>query len=179
MLAAPLAMALSSCGGVHREAASADAKASDGKPQVVDEWKTETWEERHDVMTFAVLPNMGRLFQRFRGEPYPTMTCATCHGKDGESVDFKMPRGLPPLDPKHMPDPDSTDPKEARITKFMIEEVTPQMADLMGKPRMDPKTHRGFSCFGCHARLSSSSSSSAFSSTTAEQAKEATKGALR
>ena len=144
------------CGARQHAATTApDARGTEAAPPT-DDWKSATWEERHDVMTFTVLPNMARLFQRFRGEPWPTMTCATCHGRDGEDVAFKMPRGLPPLDPKHMPDPDSPDPKEARITKFMIEEVTPTMADLMGRPRMDPKTHRGFSCFACHARLKSS-----------------------
>jgi hypothetical protein len=112
-------------------------------------------------MTFAVLPNMARTFQRFKGSADPDMTCATCHGADAEQVNYAMPHGLPALDPARMPDPHGSDPKEARMVRFMIEEVTPAMADLVGVPlgegarrsdRIDgnatPK--RGFSCFNCH-----------------------------
>ena len=102
-----------------------------------------TWEDRHDVMTFAVLPNMARAFQRFDGSTDPDMTCATCHGPDAELVHYAMPHGLPALDPKRLPDPKGPDPRQARMAKFMIEEVTPAMADLLGAPR-------GFSCFNCH-----------------------------
>ena len=120
-----------------------------------DSWRTLSWEDRHDVMTFAVLPNMARTFQRFRGSADPDMTCATCHGADAELVAYAMPHGLPALDPAHLPDPDAQDAKQARMAKFMIEEVTPAMADLLGVPApapaergRDPK--RGLSCFTCH-----------------------------
>jgi hypothetical protein len=113
-------------------------------------WNTLTWEERHDVMTFAVLPNMARTFQRFEGTAAPEMTCATCHGVDAEAAGYSMPRSLPPLDPARMPNSGASDPKEARMAKFMTDEVTPAMADLLGLPRYDPQTKRGFSCFSCH-----------------------------
>jgi len=101
-------------------------------------------------MTFAVLPNMARLFQGFDRTPSPEMACTTCHGADAERVAYAMPHGLPALDPARMPDPRSDDPNEARMTKFMTDEVTPAMADLLGVPRFDPTTGRGFSCFSCH-----------------------------
>ena len=122
-----------------------------------ESWSAMTWEDRHDVMTFAVLPNMARTFQRYRGSPDPDMTCATCHGADAEAVHYAMPHGLPALDPARMPDPNGPDPREARMAKFMIEEVTPAMAELVGVPldragragrTADPT--RGFSCFNCH-----------------------------
>jgi hypothetical protein len=113
-------------------------------------WKARTWEEHHDVMTFAVLPTMSRTFQRFAGTVDPEMTCRTCHGPDAEVARYAMPRGLPALDPNRMPDPNARDAHEARMAKFMIEEVTPTMADLLGVPRYDPKTKVGFSCFACH-----------------------------
>jgi hypothetical protein len=112
-----------------------------------------SWEDRHDAMTFAVLPNMARLFQGFYHSPDPDMTCRTCHGAAAERVRYKMPNGLPPLDPAHLPSEDSPDPKEARVARFMIEEVTPQMADLLGVPVYDPATRTGFSCFRCHPSL--------------------------
>jgi hypothetical protein len=101
-------------------------------------------------MTFAVLPNMARLFQRFAGSAYPNMTCRTCHGADAEAVHYAMPHGLPALDPGHVPDAHDPDPRRARIAKFMIEEVTPQMADLIDVPPYDPRTRQGFHCFRCH-----------------------------
>lgn len=100
-------------------------------------------------MTFLVHPNMARLFQRFEGKPYPDLTCRSCHGTDAEQVAYRMPHGLPPLDPAHLPSPEGTSP-EARLAKFMIEQVTPEMADLLGVSLYDPRTGRGFGCFGCH-----------------------------
>jgi hypothetical protein len=86
-----------------------------------DGWSAMSWEDRHDTMTFAVLPNMARTFQRFAGSAAPDMTCATCHGTDAELVQYAMPHGLPALDPAHLPDRNATDPKEARIAKFLFD----------------------------------------------------------
>ena len=116
----------------------------------VNGWAAMSWEDRHDTMTFAVLPNMARLFQGFYHSPYPDMTCRTCHGVDAERVRYKMPHGLPALDPAHLPTSDSSDPAQARVAKFMTEEVTPQMADLLGVPVSGPTSRAGFSCFHCH-----------------------------
>jgi hypothetical protein len=105
-----------------------------------DEWHPLTWEERHDAMTFRVLPNMARLFQRFQQKAVPDMTCRTCHGPDAEQAAYAMPHGLPVLDPDHMPDPHD------RVVRFMTDEVSPTMADLVGIDRGH------FSCFDCHPR---------------------------
>lgn len=88
-------------------------------------------------MTFAVLPNMARAFQRFRGTESPEMTCRTCHGEDAEQVAYKMPHGLPALDRARLPQPG-----DSPIAKFMIEEVTPQMKELLGGKEV--------TCFTCH-----------------------------
>jgi hypothetical protein len=113
-----------------------------------DSWSESSWEERHDQMTWLVHPDMAKLFQRFEKTPYPELTCRTCHGADAEQVQYKMPNGLPALDPLHMPDPNSG--PDAEITKFMYDEVTPRMADLLGVDLRDPRTGRGFGCFSCH-----------------------------
>lgn len=147
------ALSIVCCGGRSGTRAGAGAGAGTApRPDSVasaDRWSSLSWEERHDRMTWLVHPNMAKLFQRFEGTPYPTLTCRTCHGPDAEQVQYKMPHGLPALDPAHLPDPTAGGP-DARIAKFMIEEVTPQMADLLGAPRRDPRTGRGFDCFGCH-----------------------------
>ena len=65
-------------------------------------------------------------------------------GADAERVGYAMPRGLPPLDPKRMPDPKARDTKEAKMATFMTEEVTPAMADLLGMPRLEAGNTQGF-----------------------------------
>lgn len=126
------------------------ARAPEPAP-TAEAWRTMSWEDRHDVMTFAVLPNMARLFQRFQRSPDPDMTCATCHGADAELVHYAMPHGLPALDPARMPDPNGPDPREARMAKFMFDEVTPAMADLLGvRAASNGNPGHGLSCFNCH-----------------------------
>jgi hypothetical protein len=114
-----------------------------------DSWAGSSWEDRHDTMTFVVQPSMAKLFAAFEQTPDPDLTCRTCHGANAEAVAYKMPNGLSPLNPAHMPDPGVQDPK-ARMVKFMIEEVTPRMAALLEVEPYDPKTKRGFWCFNCH-----------------------------
>jgi hypothetical protein len=95
-------------------------------------------------MTWLVLPNLARKFQAFAGTPYPELACVTCHGADAERVMYKMPNGLPALDALHLPNSASDDPGQARVARFMIDEVTPTTARLLGKPDV--------SCFSCHPR---------------------------
>lgn len=148
MLAVSSAALLAAC-AARAPAAPASSSAARG-PVDDEEWRTSTWEERHDVMTWSVLPAMARTFQRFRGTAAPDLTCRSCHGEDAERALYRMPASLPPLDPAHMPDPNARDPREARMAKFMSDEVTPQMAAILGVPIFDPATGRGFSCFSCH-----------------------------
>jgi hypothetical protein len=81
---------------------------------------------------------MARLFQQHDRTPAPTLMCRSCHGEDAEQVAYAMPHGLPALDPRRMPDP-----RDERV-RFMTDEVTPRMADMLGIDRPD------FTCFGCH-----------------------------
>ena len=103
-----------------------------------DEWARASWDDRHDTMEFVVHPNMARLFQAHAKQPDPDMTCRTCHGADAEAVNYAMPHGLPALDPAHMPNDETA--------KFMAEEVTPKMIELLGT------TPQHFGCFNCHPR---------------------------
>jgi hypothetical protein len=114
-----------------------------------ESWAAASWEDRHDTMEFVVHPTMARLFQAHDRKPAPDMTCRTCHGADAEAVQYKMPHGLPALDPAHLPDPAGADAR-AKTAKFMIEEVTPKMIELLDVAPYDPKTKRGFGCFNCH-----------------------------
>lgn len=106
------------------------------------EWGRKSWEERHDVMTWLVLPTMARKFQAFAGTEYPELSCFSCHGADAELRRYEMPHGLPALDPAHLPDPHSKDAREARYAAFMTDEVTPAMQELLEMPEL--------SCMTCH-----------------------------
>jgi len=114
-----------------------------------DSWGALTWEGRHDSMTWVVLPSMARLFQQIQGTEYPEMSCRTCHGSDAEAVAYRMPHGLPPLDPNRMPDPLERSPR-GHMAKVMADEVMPLMVQLLEVPAYDPATKKGFGCFGCH-----------------------------
>jgi cytochrome c553 len=139
-------VAISGCAPRERTPIAPPVKS--GVPSVKpadDEWKATSWEERHDVMTWRVLPHFGRAFQTFEHAASPSLACTSCHGKDAEAVGYKMPNGLPALDPAHLPDP-----KTNATARFMFEVVTPDMAEILGRPVFDPATKQGFSCFGCH-----------------------------
>jgi hypothetical protein len=136
-----LALLAAACAG---GPAPVPPKLAAAAPRADDEWTAMSWEDRHDTMTWLVLPAMGRLLQAHDEKRWPDLTCRTCHGADAEEVHYKMPHGLPPLDPAHMPDPKSPVAKEARTAKFMAEEVVPRMREMLGAPQL--------SCFTCHPR---------------------------
>ena len=116
---------------------------------VVDEWSQLTWEERHDRMTWLVLPNMARLFQRLGGTEHPTLTCETCHGVAAEAAGYRMPRALPL--PKAEAAPGTLNSRaHGQDGEGGVDEVTVTMARLLGKQPYDPATKEGFGCLGCH-----------------------------
>lgn len=116
-------------------------------------WDKLSFTEKHAVMTFTVMPNVGRLVQKYEKTEWPAATCERCHGSDGEAKGYKLPNSLAPLDPAHLPDPHSKDPDEAQIATFMFDEVVPQMTALLDAKPYDPKTGEGFYCFNCHAKV--------------------------
>jgi cytochrome c553 len=130
-------------GAVLAACASAPATKRD-VVRTQDGWSSLSWEQRHEQMTFVVLPNLAKLFQRFEGTADATLTCRTCHGQDADAVEFSMPRGLPALDPAHLPDRHSTNAREARIAAFMIDEVVPAFARTIEVPA------ERVTCFSCH-----------------------------
>ena len=93
-------------------------------------------------MTWVLLPNLGRRFREFEQKPVADLSCFTCHGEDAERVDYKMPRGLPPLDPEHLPSRSSSNAQLARTVTFMEDEVVPLTRKMLGKPDV--------TCSTCH-----------------------------
>lgn len=107
-------------------------------------------EEKGDFMEHVVMPAMKPLFQQFDAEEYSHFSCATCHGRDAREVNFRMPNGVEPLDPAHMP---SEDGESGRAMHFMAEQVKPRMAELLHQTQWSPTNPQGFGCFNCHAMV--------------------------
>ena len=98
-----------------------------------DEWAPRSWEERHDLMTWSLLPVMMPVMERTFATADPELNCRTCHGANAEAVAYAMPNGLPPLDPQHMP--------TGKVADAMRREVTPLLSEILGKTE---------TCFSCH-----------------------------
>lgn len=103
-------------------------------------------------MLEVVLPKMKKTFVAFDAK-FETMDCNTCHGNGGTDGTFAMPS------PKIAPLPATEeafyeyikDPEKARWSRFMADEVWPQMADLLQVAVFDhEKNPTGFSCSNCH-----------------------------
>lgn len=102
-------------------------------------------------MKNVVMPRMGELFRSANAQRYADMNCGTCHGSGARSGNFRMPSpDLPKLDPT---DGFAAHQHEApEVTRFMMEQVVPRMAELLGEAPYDPAKGAGFGCFDCHEK---------------------------
>jgi hypothetical protein len=107
--------------------------------------------ERVAFMKNVVMPRMSELFRSFDQQRYGEVNCATCHGSGARQGNFHMPSAdLPRLDPA---DRFAAHVAEApEVTRFMMEQVVPQMAELLGEHAYDPQKGEGFGCFDCHEK---------------------------
>ena len=105
-------------------------------------------EQRMDWMAVAVFPKMRLLFQEQDSEKYADFSCQTCHGREMERVDFRMPNDLFALDAEdtvaHAKEYDE------RTTDFMLGAVVPEMAKLLDVEAFTLENQQGFGCAGCH-----------------------------
>ena len=131
-LAVSCGAARAPAGATHAQATAAASAHGPAAPGT-DEWAALSWEERHDVMTWSLLPAMMPVMQRTFATKDPELTCRTCHGANAEAVAYKMPNGLPPLDPAHLP--------TSKIADAMRRDVTPLLSEILGKAE---------TCFSCH-----------------------------
>jgi hypothetical protein len=118
-------------------------------------WKDMNGGQRYVYMATVVAPRMKEIFQRFDPVRFERFDCTTCHGNQPEAVAFKMPvAAVHPL-------PATEAAFEAKLaaepswpawTTFMLEEVEPPMAEMLGQPLWNPATPEapGFSCQACH-----------------------------
>lgn len=109
------------------------------------------FEQRHAYMSEVVLPQMRDTFVAFDAR-FATMTCATCHGSGASDGTYAMPNpDLPRLPPTEEAFLEYVkDPEHARWSQFMLDDVWPQMGELLDMPMFDEQTPDGFSCHGCH-----------------------------
>jgi len=112
-------------------------------------WDEQNANERLTYMTEVVLPTMQELFRREDPVRYADFDCDSCHGPDPIGSRFQMPVALYPLT---LDDPiGSGDARDPDATTFMLIEVLPAMADLLGRPRLDEETApEGVGCHACH-----------------------------
>jgi hypothetical protein len=102
-------------------------------------------------MTRYVAPAMADLFAAYDGERYAGFGCATCHGPDASARHYEMPNpSLPVLYPTGTVGQMQTVDRYPDGVRFMYNQVTPAMRQLLGAPEFDEATHAGFTCFACH-----------------------------
>lgn len=125
------------------ESSTGGSAEEPGAPNVP--WAAKDRKQRTEFMGLYVFPRMKDAFQGHDAKAFAEFRCQTCHGDDFErsEVDFKMPNDLYPLPAA---DP-VTAAKEydAEVTAFMVEQVVPQMAELLGK-----EPGKEFGCLNCH-----------------------------
>lgn len=138
-------VALGACGGSGKGAADA---SSSYEPQSTTPWKDKSREQRMDWMGIAVFPKMRKLFLEQDSEKYQDFACQTCHGKDMELVDFRMPNTLFALSKSDT----LAQAKEydEKTTDFMLSAVVPEMAKLLDMDAFTLENQSGFGCMGCH-----------------------------
>lgn len=118
-----------------------------------DGWHFMSFEQRHARMTFVVHPSMTERFQKFYKTATPELTCVSCHGDNPERALYKLSNSkLDDLDPAKVAKLYQTNAKLTPEQRFKRDNITSNMARLLGVPAYDPKTGLGFSCFGCHPR---------------------------
>jgi hypothetical protein len=131
------------------EHGTASARELIGVTPPPEPWADMTREEREYYMVAAVLPIAAEDFRAYDAERFANLTCASCHGDDGQERGYEMPsRYLPRL-----PAPGSSEwaaMAERPAYRFMAEVVTPTVRTQLGMPEYDPATGEGFGCFSCH-----------------------------
>ena len=128
-------------------AASAEPPAPPAPPP--RDWHALSDDQKKEVMKTEVVPKMKELFGAFDAKRFPDVKCTTCHGAGAEKGKFDMPNPkLPKLDLKNGFEKHKK--KDAKIVDFMMQQVVPEMAKIIGEPVYDPATQKGFGCMECH-----------------------------
>jgi hypothetical protein len=175
LLAAPVALALTltACGGSQPAPAEPPPPATEPAPPVPPapaepapsaeapvepaappprDWHALTEDQKKEVMKSEVVPKMKELFGAFDAKRFADVKCTTCHGEGAMKGKFEMPNPkLPKLDMKNGFEKHKK--KDPKIVAFMMEQVVPEMAKIIGEPVYDPATGKGFGCMECHTMV--------------------------
>ncbi len=140
------ASASASAAGSTATTASATASASASvEAPVPTVWSaTMPKEQQIAFMKKNVDPKMGPIFKEHDAKKFAEFGCKTCHGPE-----YKAPKDFLP----HLTFKGGTltcFKEKPEISKWMMDKVSGPMADAMGLPHYDEKTHQGFGCGGCH-----------------------------
>jgi hypothetical protein len=133
---------VAACGGQD------DGPDAQAEPTAYEEMN---FEQRHAFMSDVVLPEMKKTFVAFDPK-FEDMSCATCHGSGATDGSYAMPSSDIPLLPATEEEfyEYVKDPEHGKWSMWMMEEVWPQMADLLQIPVYSETNPTGFSCSNCH-----------------------------
>jgi hypothetical protein len=128
------------------DAITSDAGADDGEETGDVPWAQMSFDQRKKYMAKKVLPAMKTAFSGHDADLFKGFKCETCHGDDET---YAMPNaGIYPLDPN---DPIAGAMEyDEKVTKFMIDEIVPQMAELIGTEPVSADNPDGMGCMSCH-----------------------------
>jgi hypothetical protein len=142
--------AVVACASTQEAAAPPASPEAPAAPAPADVPAPESWDlaitkdQKAAFMKAKVVPAMAPIFQASDPKAYADFGCKTCHGPE-----YKLPvQYLPELTLKG--GQLTAFAEDPEVSKFMAEEVVPNMAKLLGKPAYNPETHEGFGCMGCH-----------------------------
>ena len=109
-------------------------------------WAQMSFDQRKKFMSKHVFPQMKTSFANYDAQLFKGFKCETCHGDDKT---FAMPNegiyALPANDPIT-----SALEYDEKMTRFMIDDIVPQMAEMLGTTTWSPETPDGVGCFTCH-----------------------------
>ena len=127
---------------------AADGGGEPGSPDVA--WKDKTFDQKKEFMGVEVFPKMKAAFQGYDSNQFRAFKCDTCHGPDPAAKKYKMPTdSIYPL-PKDNP-VKAAMAYDEKMTKFMVDTIMPQMAEMLQMKSGDPATGLGeFGCMSCH-----------------------------
>ncbi len=148
--AAPSAAA--SAAAAPSAAPSAEAAPAAPPPPGPGEWDKWSKDQKLAYMKTAVMPKMGGLFHDFDSTKYAEPKCVLCHGAAAKTGSFKMPNPDLPKLPANPAGFKKIHDAKPQVMDFMMQQVVPQMAALVGEQPFDPKTNKGFGCFECHTK---------------------------
>ena len=152
-LLAVLPLALASCdkggggGGTTPEPTGDTGGGGGGETETPPSDAPKSWEEmdrqgRMEFMGTVVLPAMKEKFQAHDAGRFAEFKCDTCHGKNKQEVDFKMPNDITPLPAEGTIE--AAKAMDEKMTAFLVEAVVPEMKKMSGED--------DFGCFDCHLK---------------------------